>query len=121
MTIDSAATAKLIARLASDRKAEAIVILDMRRALGVADYFVIASGQSTRQVQAIAEHVWESLEERGGRVWHVEGLREGQWVLLDCGDIIVHVFHPQPRRFYGLERLWGDMPRVALPASVTSA
>jgi len=88
----------------------------VHQALGVADFFVIASGRSTRQVQAIAEHVWESYEGQGGRVWHVEGLREGMWVLLDCGDIIVHVFHPQMRHFYGLERLWGDMPRLSLPA-----
>ena len=108
--------ARLIAQFASDRQASEIVILDMRQALGVADFFVIASGRSTRQVQAIAEHVWESYEGQGGRVWHVEGLREGMWVLLDCGDIIVHVFHPQMRHFYGLERLWGDMPRLSLPA-----
>ena len=86
----------------------------MRRVSSVADYFVICSGQSTRQVQAIADHIDEGARQRGGRVWHMEGYQDAQWVLLDCGDVVVHIFHPSARDFYRLEHLWGDVPRTAL-------
>lgn len=86
----------------------------MRRVSSVTDYFVICSGQTARQVQAIADHVSEGAQQRGGRVWHIEGYRDAQWVLLDCGDVVVHIFHPAAREFYRLEQLWGDAPRVTL-------
>ena len=86
----------------------------MRGASSVTDYFVLCNGGSTRQVQAIAEHISDSARGRGLRVWHIEGYQDAQWVLLDCGDVIVHVFHPAARVFYNLEQLWGDVPRAAL-------
>lgn len=86
----------------------------MRRVSSVADYFVICTGQTGRQVQAIADHVGEGARQRGRRVWHTEGYQEAQWVLLDCGDVVVHIFHPSARAFYRLEQLWGDVPRVSL-------
>jgi ribosome-associated protein len=78
----------------------------------VCDYFVIASGTSTTHVRAIADNIERRLKEKGQRVWHTEGEREALWVLLDCGDVVVHVFLDQTRRFYDLERLWADAPQT---------
>ena len=88
-----------------------MVILDMKGVSNVTDFFVIASGTSTRQVQAIADGVAESLAKRRLRPWHVEGYPEAQWVVLDYGDIIAHIFLQEKREFYNLERLWGLAPR----------
>ena len=99
-----------IARAASDKKALDIVILDMRKIPSVCNYFVIASGTSTTQVKAIADNIVEKLKGKGERVWHVEGQREALWILLDYGDIVAHVFSEEMRKFYELERLWGDVP-----------
>ena len=101
-----------IAGAASDKKALDIVTIDMRKVSGVCDYFVIASGASTTQVRAIADHISRKLKERGERLWHIEGEREALWVLLDYGDVVAHVFLEETRRFYDLERLWGDAPQV---------
>ena len=98
--------------LAREKHATDTVVLDMRGVSGVADYFVICTGESARQVQAISDHIVEGAKARGERVWHVEGYRDAQWVLLDCGDVVVHVFHPTARAFYSLEQLWGDVPRL---------
>ncbi len=86
----------------------------MRGVSSVTDYFVLCNGASTRQVQAIADHIEDGARERDLRVWHIEGYRDAQWILLDCGDVIVHVFHPAARAFYNLEQLWGDVPRASL-------
>ena len=107
---------KRIAQLAKtacdEKKAEDVVILDVRMLSNFTRYFVIASGTSDRHVQGISRNVEEELRRKGERVWHIEGEREGQWVLLDYSDVIVHVFHQQIRQFYGLERLWGDGAHV---------
>lgn len=100
-----------IARAASDKKAHDAVILDMRKIPSVTDYFVIVSGTSTTQARAIADNIIESLSEKGERLWHSEGEREALWILLDYGDVIAHVFVDEMRKFYELERLWGDVPR----------
>ncbi len=102
------------ARLAQEKHAERVVVLDMRKVSSVADYFVICTGQTARQVQAIADHVGDGARQRGERVRHMEGYQEAQWVLLDCGDVVVHIFHPSAREFYRLEQLWGDVPRATL-------
>jgi ribosome-associated protein len=99
-----------IAKAASDKKALDIVILDMRKIPSVCEYFVIASGSSTTQVRAITDNIIEKLKDRGERVWHKEGENEALWVLLDYGDIVAHIFNEDTRRFYELERLWGDVP-----------
>lgn len=101
-----------IARASSDKKALDIVTIDMRKMPGVCDYFVIASGTSTTQVRAIADHIARQLREKGERIRHSEGEREGLWVLLDCGDVVSHVFLDRTRRFYDLERLWADAPQA---------
>jgi ribosome-associated protein len=95
---------------ALERKAEDVVALDLRGVSSATDYFVIATGHSDIQVRSIAEHVMEELNARGIRPLHVEGLDRARWVLLDFVDFVVHVFHPQARDFYQLERLWGDAP-----------
>jgi ribosome-associated protein len=107
------------ARAAADRKAAEMVAIDIRRIASFAEFFLICSGTSTRQVQSIAEEVQERLKsERGSRPLHVEGLEKSEWVLLDYGDLIVHVFVQESRDFYQLERLWRDADRVELPADL---
>ncbi|MDX1646333.1 MAG: ribosome silencing factor [Longimicrobiales bacterium] len=105
------------AELALDRKGQDVLVLDLRGISSATDYFVIAGGTSDVQVKAIAEHVVDELKKDGVRPEHLEGLPGGRWVLLDYIDFVVHVFHPQARSFYQLERLWGDAPRwEAVPA-----
>lgn len=89
-----------------------IVVLDMGRLLEILDLFVIASGTSKRQVRTLAEEVDIRLEEHGRVPLRVEGMDTAEWVLLDYGDLAVHVFQPEAREFYALERLWGDAPRL---------
>jgi ribosome-associated protein len=102
-------------RAALDHKAYDLVVLETGRVSSIADYFVICSGRSDTQVQAIAQAVEESLRARGERPISVEGAPHGQWVLMDYGDVVVHVFYVPVRAFYDLERLWVRAPRVELP------
>lgn len=95
-----------------DKKAQDVVILDVRKLANFTHFFVIASGTSDRHVQAITTHVSELLREKKQKAWHLEGLRDGQWALVDYGDVIVHVFLKEKRTFYALERLWGDAVTV---------
>src|SRR5262245_7238387 len=91
-----------------DKKGEDIVALDISAIASFTDYFVVATGRSTRQVQALADAVTERLKGEGLRAGHVEGYQAGEWILLDYVDFIVHLFVPAHRDFYGLERLWAD-------------
>jgi ribosome-associated protein len=95
-----------------DLKANHIVILDLRGLTDATDYFVIASGTSDAHVRGIADSVMEKMGRRGMRTHHVEGLNTGRWVLLDYVDFVIHLFHPETRSFYQLERLWGDAPEL---------
>ena len=99
---------------ASDKKAEQIIILRVRDVCTIADYFVFCSGQNTRQTLSIAEAVEERLRGLGIKPLHVEGKSGGHWILLDYGYLIVHIFLPEIREFYDLERLWGDAPSVRI-------
>ncbi len=101
-----------IAKYASSKKAHDIVIIDIRKIPNVADYFVITSGTSTTQVRAIVDNIIEKMREKKHRLWHIEGGREALWVVLDYGDVVVHVFYDETRRFYCLEKLWRDAPRI---------
>jgi ribosome-associated protein len=103
-------------RAAEDKKASDIAVLDLRKAAGFTDYFVIASGSNPRQIRAIADSVMAALAEEGVKPAHVEGYDRSEWVLLDYFDFIVHIFAPETRLFYGLERLWGNAERVEVPA-----
>lgn len=100
--------AKLAASASDSKKAEDIVILEMRDIISYTDYFVICSGRSKVQVQAIAEAVEEKLAEAGVKLDHREGYQEAVWILLDYGDVIVHIFYHETRDFYGLEELWAE-------------
>ncbi len=103
---------RLVAEALADRKAVDPVILDLRGLTAATDYFVIVSGTSDAHVRGMAEHLLAALVPHGMRPHHVEGLPQGRWVLLDYVDFVVHVFHPELREFYQLERLWGDAPPV---------
>ena len=102
-------------RAASDKKALDPVVLDLREVASFTDYFVIASGTNQRQVQAVADEVVEQLKKEGTRAARVEGYNTAEWVLVDYGDFVVHVFEEKARRFYDLERLWRDAARVPIP------
>jgi ribosome-associated protein len=97
---------------AEGRQADDLRVLGLGRVSDFTDYFVVCSGASERQVQAIADAVEETLRAAGVRPLHVEGRRGGNWVLLDYGAFVVHVFQDETRRFYALERLWSDAPEV---------
>jgi ribosome-associated protein len=94
------------------RKAESVVVLDVRDLTSIADYFIICSGRSNRQVSAIADHIKVFLKERGIRPLSIEGYKEGLWVLIDYGNVIIHVFYEETRSFYDLEGLWVDAERI---------
>jgi ribosome-associated protein len=104
---------RLVIAALLDRKAVDAVVLDLRGLSSATDYFVIASGTSDAHVRGMAEHLMAALAPDGVAPHHVEGLSQGRWVLLDYVDFVVHVFHPQLREFYQLERLWGDAPVTA--------
>lgn len=115
MALDSKQLARIAAEAADDKKAEDVVIIDVAELLVVTDYFVIATGRNDRQVRSIAGEIEDQLREKTGiKPIGREGVQEGKWVLLDFADIVVHVFQPDERDFYRLERLWGDAPRVEL-------
>jgi ribosome-associated protein len=119
---DKAKTSKLptqieaAIRAAEDKKAEALTVLDLRKATGFTDYFVICSGGNSRQVRAIADGVTEALAASGVKPAHVEGYDRSDWILLDYFDFVVHIFAPATRLFYGLERLWGAAEPVDIPS-----
>ena len=115
LTLDPEAMVNIAVHAAEDKKAIDTRVLDIRELSIIADYFVICSGRSVPQVQAIAENIQEQLKKEGLPITHLEGFREGTWVLLDYGDVIVHVFQEAERQFYKLERLWGDAPVVEIP------
>jgi len=108
------------ARAASDKLAEEIVAFDVSDQLAITDAFLIASGTNDRQVKAIVDAVEEKLRDVGAKPLRREGERDGRWVLIDYGDVVVHIQHEEERQFYALERLWRDCPSISLPADVVS-
>jgi len=106
------------ARAALEKKAENLRVLDLTRLSGFTDYFVICSGLSDRQVQAISTSVEQHLESQGAELVNFEGFSDGRWVLMDFGDVVVHIFQDALRDYYDLENLWADAPRVAIPAEI---
>ena len=97
---------------AEDKKVLDLVVLDLRKAAGFTDYFVIGSGANARQIRAVADGVMDALAADGAKPAHVEGYDRSEWVLLDYFDFIVHIFTREARLFYGLERLWGNAERI---------
>jgi ribosome-associated protein len=100
----------VLARL-EDMKAEDSVVIDLTGKSSIGDYMVVTSGRSQRHVGAVADHLVKDIEENGGPRVRVEGMRQGDWVLIDAGDIIVHVFRPEIRAFYNLEKMWAAASR----------
>ena len=92
------------------------MIMEMRQCSTICEYFILMSAPSTVRVKSIVDHVEEALENEGLRVRHKEGYRDAQWVLMDYGDVVVHVFEEQTRSYYSLEKLWGEAPRI--PAAI---
>ncbi len=110
------------ARAADDKLADDIVIIDVGGVLAITDHFLITSGRNARQVRAISEEIEEQLTILGGpKPLRIEGRDEYQWLLMDYGDFIVHVFDAQTRDYYDLERLWSDQPRVPWSPSATAS
>jgi len=107
-------TPKVLARtcckLALDKRAEDVIIIDLRKLSAPTNYFVICSGTSEKQVKAIADNIVDGLRGKGIREWHREGYTARKWILIDYVNVVVHVFHDETRRFYSLETLWGDAP-----------
>jgi ribosome-associated protein len=106
---------RLCATAADSKKAADIVVLDIQPLSSVADHFLICSGSSDRQVQAIADAIKEELSKQGEKPLAIEGYQEGTWILIDCVDLVIHIFDEETRRFYDLERLWGRAGRVDIP------
>ena len=96
------------------KKAKDVVLLDLRKLPTISDYFILASGNSTTQIEAIADNIEKELAAKGCKLWHREGNGEARWILLDYDDIVVHVFHKETRDFYDLDRLWHDSSRKHL-------
>ena len=108
------------ARAASDKLAQQIIAFDVSEQLAITDAFVLASATNDRQVKAIVDEIEAKLREIGAKPIRREGERDGRWVLIDYGDVVVHGQHEEERTFYALERLWRDCPMIALPADVVS-
>ena len=104
--------AELLRTLAEDKKAENPVLLDIAKISSMAHYFLIVHGNSDRHVKSIAMHLMDEMKQRKMPAWHVEGLAEGKWVLLDFGSVIAHIFYYETRDFYGLERLWEEAKKI---------
>lgn len=100
------------AKAALEKKASDLIVYDVRGLTTIADYFIICSGDSLRQVRAIRDHVEEILSKKGCHPYSTEGENTGRWVLMDYSDLVVHVFKNEVRGFYALERLWGDAPQL---------
>jgi ribosome-associated protein len=114
--------AKLCARIADDNRAKDIVLLDLRKATALVDFFVIATAGSRRQANAIVIEIDQEMKKRGEAKLGIEGSEENRWTLIDYGDFVVHVFSPEDRAYYALEDIWGDAPRLEWQeASATTA
>lgn len=106
--MNSEQLSRFIAELTLEKKAEAVMIMDLRELTSITDYFVICSGDSDIQVKAICDYITEKLEQENLKIWHIEGYQSSNWVLMDLVDVVIHIFKPEVREFYGLEKLWGD-------------
>ena len=104
------ALARACCKLALDKRAENVIIIDLRKLSAPTDYFVVCSGAGEKQVKAIADSIVEGMKQKETKAWHVEGYAAKKWILIDYVNVVVHVFSEETRRFYSLETLWGDAP-----------
>ncbi|MDD2553634.1 MAG: ribosome silencing factor [Desulfotomaculaceae bacterium] len=118
MPLSPQAVVNIAVQAAENKKAMDVTVLDIKAVSVIADYFVICSGRTVTQVQAIVEKIQEELKKEGVIAFGREGYREANWVLLDYGDVIIHVFQEAERQFYNLERLWGDARVVPVPVNI---
>jgi len=109
-----------VTRAALEKKAYDLVVMEVRDLTSIADYFIICSGRSDRQVRSVAQGIEEQLEQEAISPLSIEGANRGHWVLMDFSDVIVHIFYEPVRQFYDLDGLWGDAPRVELPEPYSS-
>lgn len=105
---------RLCCKIVLDKKAYDLVVLDLKEYTSVTDYFIICSASSTTQVQAIADEITEKLKKNNVVSNGIEGYSNARWVLIDFADLVIHIFHEEARRFYDLERLWGNAPNITL-------
>jgi ribosome-associated protein len=112
--MDTLEKALLASGIIMERKAVDPVLFEVTGLTSITDYFLIASGNSSRQAQAISRHLQRSMREKGQKVYGIEGEQEGQWILMDYGDLVVHIFYQPVRDFYDLEGLWSEAPRIGL-------
>ena len=117
--LDSKAKALAIARASLDKKAVDVLVLYVAQLTSIADYFVLCSGESERQVRAIADSIDETLSRQQSPPLGMEGGPTAKWIVMDFGDVVVHIFHQAVRDHYGLEKLWADAKRVRIPAAST--
>ncbi len=118
MPLSPQAVVNIAVQAAENKKAMDVTVLDIKAVSVIADYFVICSGRTVTQVRAIVEKIQEELKKEGVIAFGREGYREANWVLLDYGDVIIHVFQEAERTFYNLERLWGDARVVPVPVNI---
>lgn len=114
-------TARKVAAFALEKKGVDVLVMDVRKVTDVTRFFIVCTGQSSTQVKAIADHVIDSCKEAGLDIYHVEGYDSLRWVLIDLVDIVVHVFLPDVRKYYQLERLWGDAPAEQIEEAAAGA
>jgi ribosome-associated protein len=119
MTTDSRTKSLFCLKAAIEKKAQNPVLLELKGMTSFTDYFLLCSGKSDRQVQAIAHAIQEALKKKGIRPLGQEGVHEGKWILMDYEDVVVHIFLEPVRKFYDLEGLWMDAPRINLQKGVT--
>ena len=110
--MDSKKMLEIVVKAAEDKRGEDIVALDMQKVSLITDYFMIVDAATTRQVQAIADNIEEAVEKAGIKILRTEGYNDAKWVLIDLGDIMVHVFQKEDRHYYNLEKLWVEAPMV---------
>lgn len=106
--------AKLAANLVREKKGNDLVLLEVTQVTYLADYFLICTGTSAQQVQTISDHLKEEMKKAGNPLLRLEGYREARWVLLDYGSLVVHIFQPEDREFYNLERLWDSASKISI-------
>ncbi len=118
--MNSKALTKKAVQLAWDKKGKDIIVMDLRKLLNVTDYFILVSGKSDVHIKALTNHIERELKREDVEVWHKEGYQQLRWVLMDYVDVVIHIFRPEVREFYSLEKLWADAKITKIEDHATS-